>query len=281
MDWEVAARTAKRLSPPPPSVSRTEADAAVGELLDTLAECDLDRNTWVVFITDHGPALPRAKSTLYAPGTGIALIIRPPTGRQLPPKVYADLFSGVDLLPTLLDSLGLDVPADVEGVTHAAQLTTPSPSTDSARGELFTSKTYHDSFDPIRAVRTKDYSYIENYAHRPMLDLPWDIADSPSGRAVSPYVQADRPSRELYDLRGDPGETVNLLDADGYEEVAEDLALRLHSWRESTGDVIPSEFVGTRISHRYTEDYIKIHGLTLTSRSAHSDERGIDDDVTR
>ena len=50
----------------------TVADAAVGQLLDTLAATGLDRTTWVVFVTDHGPALPRAKSTLYDAGTGIA-----------------------------------------------------------------------------------------------------------------------------------------------------------------------------------------------------------------
>ena len=41
--------------------SITVADAAVGELLDTVAATGLDRNTWVIFMTDHGPALPRAK----------------------------------------------------------------------------------------------------------------------------------------------------------------------------------------------------------------------------
>jgi arylsulfatase A-like enzyme len=39
------------------------ADAAVGQLLDVLAETGLDANTWVVFMTDHGPAFPRAMST--------------------------------------------------------------------------------------------------------------------------------------------------------------------------------------------------------------------------
>ena len=56
----------------------TVADAAVGQLLDRLAATGLDRTTWVVFMTDHGPALPRAKSTLYDAGTGIAVIVRPP-----------------------------------------------------------------------------------------------------------------------------------------------------------------------------------------------------------
>ena len=98
------------------------ADAAVGQLLDTLAATGLDRSTWVVFMTDHGPALPRAKSTLYDAGTGIAMIVRPPLegGRQ--PRIYDDLFSGVDLLPTLLDLLGFDLPSDIDGMSHAGTL---------------------------------------------------------------------------------------------------------------------------------------------------------------
>ena len=253
------------------------ADAAVGELLDTLAETGLDRTTWVVFVTDHGPAFPRAKSTLYEPGTGIALIVRPPTDLGVEPFVYDEMFSGVDLVPTLLELLGLDEPADVEGFSHAAQLIRQRPVVPPVREHVFTSKTYHDSFDPIRAVRTKDYSYIENYAHpRPALDLPWDIADSPSGRAVADDIRDPRPRRELYDLRTDPEERHNLLRREGYERIAEELALRLHAWREYTRDVIPSEFVGSRISDRFTETYIKVHGLELTSRKAGSEERGVD-----
>ena len=74
------------------------------------------------------------------------------------------------------------------------------------RDHVYTEKTYHDSYDPIRAIRTKDYSYIENYAQRPLLDLPLDIEESPSGQAVEPFINAPRPPRELYDLRADPTE---------------------------------------------------------------------------
>ncbi|WP_032401747.1 sulfatase family protein [Rhodococcoides fascians] len=249
------------------------ADAAVGELLDTLAETGLDENTWVVFMTDHGPAFPRAKSTLYEAGTGIAMIVRPPKSRGLQPMVYDELFSGVDLVPTLLDLLGVPVPDEVQGLSHAAQLTGGSAV---ARDQVFTSKTYHDSFDPIRAVRTKDHSYIENYTDRPELDLPWDIEESPSGQAVAGAVAGPRARTELYDLRTDPGETVNVYGDPAYRAVAEDLAMRLHTWREYTRDVIPSDFVGTRISDRYTQDYAIVHGLKPTSRSPLSAERGID-----
>jgi arylsulfatase A-like enzyme len=255
------------------------ADAAVGRLLDTLAETGLDRTTWVVFMTDHGPALPRAKSTLYDAGTGIAMIVRPPRDAAITPRVYDELFSGVDLLPTLLGLLGVDIPADVEGISHADNMR--HAHTAPARTEVYTTKTYHDSFDPIRAVRTKEYSYIENYAARPLLDLPWDIAESAPGQTVAPLSQSPRPARELYDLHDDPTEARNLLGpdtSDKAEAIANELALLLNDWREKTNDVIPSEFAGTRIAERYTETYLRIHGPSVTSRSAIASERGIEDE---
>ena len=256
------------------------ADAAVGQLLDTLAATGLARSTWVVFMTDHGPALPRAKSTLYDAGTGIAMIVRPPLDKGVAPRVYDDLFSGVDLVPSLLNLLGVDIPAEVDGMSHASNLLKPAENKP-VRSEVYTTKTYHDSFDPIRAIRTKEYSYIENYASRPLLDLPWDIADSAPGRTMAPKVAERRPERELYDLEQDPGESRNLLGpdvTDKAEAIAGDLALLLHEWRQKTNDVIPSEFAGNRISERFTETYLRIHRRPVTSRSAIAAERGIEDD---
>jgi arylsulfatase A-like enzyme len=258
--------------------SITVADAAVGQLLDTLVATGLDESTWVVFMTDHGPALPRAKSTLYDAGTGIAFLVRPPRRRAVPAGVYEELFSGVDLLPTLLDLLGVPIPDEVQGISHAAQLTAPTATP--PRTEIYTTKTYHDSFDPIRAIRTKSYSYIENFAPRPVLDLPWDIADSAPGQVVGPLSLGPRPARELYDLTADPTETVNLLDGQQtaeQEAVAAELALLLDDWRNKTSDVIPSDFAGTRISERYTNTYLTLLNQPLPSRSALASGRGVHD----
>lgn len=255
------------------------ADAAVGRLLDALADTGLDATTWVVFFTDHGPAFPRAKSTLYDAGTGIGVIIRPPANRAAAPRVYDELFSGVDLVPTLLGLLGLHVPTDIDGVSHAGALLEADAHAEPVREQVYTTKTYHDSFDPIRAIRTKEYSYIENYVPRPVLDLPWDIEQSPSGQAIAPLVSGPRAERELYDLRSDPAETTNLLATDdpGADAIAADLAVRLHDWRQRTGDVIPSEFAGSRIALRYTETYLQIHHRKPSSRSAIAVDRGIEE----
>ena len=191
----------------------TVADEAVGRLLDTLAATGLDRTTWVVFMTDHGPALPRAKSTLYDAGTGIAMIVRPPTRRR---DRAAGLRRTVQRRrPGAHRARSSRRRCPHRDRRHLARATiwltrTPQP----VRTEVYTSKTYHDSFDPIRAVRTKEYSYIENYAARPLLDLPWDIAESAPGQTMAPLVQTPRPGRELYDLHEDPTESHNLLGPD-------------------------------------------------------------------
>lgn len=207
------------------------------------------------------------------------MIVRPPRDAAIGPRLYDELFSGVDLVPTLLGLLGVDIPADVEGISHADNLR--HAQTAPARTEVYTTKTYHDSFDPIRAVRTKEYSYIENYAARPLLDLPWDIAESAPGQAVAPLTQSPRPTRELYDLQDDPTEVRNLLGPDASdkaEAIANDLALLLNDWRDKTNDVIPSEFAGTRIAQRYTETYLRIHGPSVISRSAIASQRGIEEE---
>ena len=53
----------------------------------------------------------------------------------------------------------------------------------------------------------------------------------------------------------------------------------LHDWRQKTGDVIPSDFAGTRIAARYTETYLQIHDKVLTSRKPRAVDRGIDVEV--
>ena len=140
------------------------------------------------------------------------------------------------------------------------------------RAEVYTTKTYHDSFDPIRAIRTKDFSYIENYATRPLLDLPLDIEDSAPGQSrraaelgAPPEPRALRPAHRsrprANNLLSGPSAT------DKSEAIANEMALLLNDWREKTNDVIPSEFAGTRISARYTETYMQ-HQRTYRCRAA-------------
>jgi N-sulfoglucosamine sulfohydrolase len=90
-------------------------DAGVGRLLDGLRELGLDEQTWVIFTTDHGAAMPRAKGTLYDPGIEVALLMRWPDGDLTGGRTYGELISNVDIVPTMLDGLGLELPRNLHG----------------------------------------------------------------------------------------------------------------------------------------------------------------------
>jgi arylsulfatase A len=81
------------------------ADAALGRILDELAASGAEQDTLVVFMGDHGPAYPHGKMTPYHLGLHVPLIVRLPGvkgGRTTDALVHQ-----IDLMPTLLDALGI------------------------------------------------------------------------------------------------------------------------------------------------------------------------------
>ena len=93
-------------------------DAQVGRVLDRLRETGLDRNTLVVFLSDHGYHLGEhghwQKQTLFDEGR-VPLIIRPPAG--IPAGSIVAPVELVDLYPTIADYAGLEVPSYVQGLS--------------------------------------------------------------------------------------------------------------------------------------------------------------------
>ncbi|TQM02892.1 sulfatase family protein [Pseudonocardia kunmingensis] len=214
----------------------TVADRGLGIILDALRRNELDDDTVVVFTTDHGAPFPRAKSTLYDPGVHVALMVRmPPRLGPAGPRREPGLVSHVDVVPTLLELLGVAVPDDVQGVSFAATLRDGAAPT---RREVFLEKTYHADYDPIRAIRTDSYKYIHNFEPRPLLALPPDLEASTTRRGMGDAHLAPRPQEELYDLVADPGETTNLVDDPGSAEIAGDLRERLDAFMLATDDAL-------------------------------------------
>lgn len=242
------------------------ADRQTGRLLAELERLGLADTAWIVFTTDHGMAFPRAKSTLYDPGIEVALVMRPPrtwarptgpgggvAGRpasrpegRLAGRATGRLVSHVDLVPTILEALALPVPPGLHGVSHARWLAghRARDVTGEAlgrghppgRSEIFAGKTYHDTYDPMRCVRTTRWKYIRNFADGPLLSLPADIEASVTRRGYGDDHLRRRPAEELYDLRADPWERENLADDPRHEAVRAELAARLARWQRTTGD---------------------------------------------
>lgn len=91
-------------------------DRAIGELLDELASSGQLENTFVVVTGDHGDEF--YEHGRYGHGnlpydelTHVPLIVRPPTDSELPRgKTVDDLVRCMDILPTIIDSINLNIP---------------------------------------------------------------------------------------------------------------------------------------------------------------------------
>jgi len=208
-------------------------DHCAGMVLDALRDTGLDRNTIVVFTTDHGIAFPHMKCNLHDTGIGVALILRYP-GNPCAGHATDALVSQLDLYPTLCDLAGIDRPEWLEG---ASLLPLLRGDTEGVRGELFAEVSYHAAYEPMRCVRTERYKLIRRYgghAHT----VPANIDDGPAKRFLVEHglLEEARPAEMLFDLYLDPVERVNRADDPGFAAVRGDLAGRLQRWMEATGD---------------------------------------------
>jgi len=210
-------------------------DSCIGRVLSALERTGLAESTIVLFTTDHGPPLPRAKTTMYDPGLKTALLMRWPG--FIPSGAREDaLLSNVDLTPTLLDLVGIDVPSDLHGVNFAPRLT--GKKRDQPREHLFAEMTWHGHYRPMRAIRTERYKYILNLPPTVGLPLPPEDGCAEYGRRiVETHFATPRPDAELYDLEQDPNETSNLC-GEGYSDVEQHLRGLLQRWMKETRDPV-------------------------------------------
>jgi arylsulfatase A-like enzyme len=209
-------------------------DTAVGTVLAGLRDLGLADDTIVLFTTDHGIALPRAKCSLYDPGLETALLLRYPARGWQGGREIAALTSNVDLLPTLLEAAGLPVSARVQGQSLLAALD-GQPFT--PREAIFGEMTYHDYYDPRRCIRTTGHKLIVNFTAAPAFMDPSQSWQRRTVTTVPPApALAYHPLLELYDLAADPHEWQNLAAEPAAAEIRRDLLARLHQWMEASAD---------------------------------------------
>ena len=93
-------------------------DAQIGRVLDKLKETGLDKNTIVVFTSDHGYHLGEhghwQKQTLFEDGTRVPLIIAGP-GIKNNKEIINNPVELVDLYPTIMDLVQMQTPKFVSG----------------------------------------------------------------------------------------------------------------------------------------------------------------------
>ena len=232
--------------------------------LQALDEAGLAESTVVVFWSDHGVGLPRAKRWLYDSGMRVPLIVSIPSrfrraGQPQPGTVSDRLVSLMDLGPTTLDLAGLKIPRHMQG--------RPFLGAAPARDYVFGARDRMDErYDIIRAVRDKRFKYIRNYeplkAYYQYMNTPEKGAtmreirrvafegNLPTAAAV--FMARSKALEELYDTASDPHELRNLAGDKAYREELERLR-RVHlEWVGRTRDLglVPESEIEKRAAER-------------------------------
>ena len=178
------------------------ADEQVGRLIRFLKEKNLYQSTLIVLSGDHGESLgEHGEKThgffIYNATLHVPLIFHLPdtvAPRARTPKEVVNL---ADLVPTILQILHFDVPADVQGRNLFPVINSKSEADSrSLYAETFLPR-LHFNWSELRSVETDKYHFI------------------------------DAPKPELYDLSADPEELHNIIAEK--QAVADELRARLKS----------------------------------------------------
>ncbi len=222
-----------------------EIDASTGAILAALEDLDLDASTLVIFTSDNGPWIettrgnqPGGRPFIPAEHSGTALPLRGykmltwegglrvPCVMRWPGRIPAggvcgEVAATIDLLPTLANLAGAELPTDrkLDGRDIASLITGAASSTQAERREAF----YYYAFTHLQAVRSGRWKLI-----LPRPEFPKWVGWS--GRFHGSGVPAPR----LHDLAADPGERRDV--SSEHPEVVSRLSQLVEKAREDLGD---------------------------------------------
>jgi N-sulfoglucosamine sulfohydrolase len=220
-------------------------DQGVGHVLEALKQTGHADDTLIVFLSDNGIPFPAAKTTLYDPGIHLPFIVSSP-GQKARGRTCRAMVSFVDVLPTFLDWTKATAPKGLSGRSLLSILDEEDPK---GWDVVYGSHQCHEvtMYYPMRMVRTRQYKYIRNLAHRLEFPIAQDLYDSPTWQGIlrrGDRMLGDRPlesflhrpAEELYDLEKDPHEITNLADSPAHAATLADLRKRMKEWQVQTRD---------------------------------------------
>lgn len=255
----------------------THMDTEMGRVLE-IVKAHFGEDFLCLFTSDHGGQWPFGKWNLYDSGTRIPLVVSWPGKIQAGTRTDA-IVSWVDLIPTVLDLVGGEVPQEIDGRSFADVLTGGSVD---HRDKIFTTHTGDTEYNiyPIRSVRMGDLKYIHNLlpdaVHTNHSDILrndgrgayWDSWDKQAGMNIrdAKIVEAyyTRSEYELFDLRKDPFEQINLVNDPGYESALVSLRAELDSWTTEQGDDLKPH----REPYLQTDDLQSIRAAIVERRNS-------------
>ena len=181
-------------------------DHQVGLLMEHLRRLDLFDDTLIIITADHGEAFGEHQTlghgmSVYEDQVRVPLVIKWPRGSQQPAvRISA---SGVDLKPTIVETVGLRTKQRVSGHNLAKETGTTDP---------WIAETHPcgDVYDAHPRFHRIDQAVMSG---------PWKLIASSTGK------------RELYNIDSDPAEATNRYETD--RGPAKELEASLENWRKT------------------------------------------------
>lgn len=230
----------------------TVMDRKAGQLLKELDDAGLTENTIVIFWSDHGNGLPRAKRWTYDSGSRVPLIVRVPESLRAmadiadPGSADPRMVNLIDLGPTVLNLAGVPVPDSMHGKPFLG------PNHHSGHELIFGARDRLDErFDMVRTVRDRRFRYVRNLMpwrpalqhvaygenNETMKEMRRTLAAGTLADESAQWFETPRKAEELYDLENDPWELHNLAESPEHQSALNRLRASLDEWQLETRDV--------------------------------------------
>lgn len=237
------------------------ADRQLARVLELLESKGILDSTLIIVTSDNGIQMPRGITTLYDYGVRVPLAVRW-GGRfnGLKPDALVNL---TGLAPTVLEAAGVAVPNQMTGESLLPLLREGGGP--AARPYVVTGIERHSLCRPgevgypSRALRTKEWLYVRNFApdrwpagapdytapaqgvygdvdNGPTKSWMLEHQDDPEVRPLFERCFGKRPAEELYRVPDDPDQVHNLADAPAHAATLAQLRGMLQKHLKSTGD---------------------------------------------
>lgn len=248
-------------------------DYHIGKVKEELKSQGVLDNTVIIIMADNGRPFPRCKTRVYDSGMKTSFVVFWPKGINKKGAQTESLVSSIDIAPTILELAGINPPEKYQGLSFSSILKNPKTE---VRQMVFSEHNWHDYEAHERMVRTKDFLYLLNA--RPNLSNcgPADSKKSPTQQALNELrdlgqltqAQNDifmvpRPIEELFDLKLETEQLLNVASVSSYHEKLIEMRMLLKKWQNDTGDTTPDNLTPDWFD-RETGDPLKINRVRGT-----------------
>ena len=235
-------------------------DQGIGLVIKELRDSGLLNDTLIIYSSDNGIPFPSGRTNAYEPGMIEPFLLSSPFHSKSHGRRSKALVSLLDIVPTVLDWYNITYPSyRIQDKSKNASLTgrsllslLNSSKEKNKTKQIYFSHSMHEitMYYPIRSIRTKHFKLIHNLNYKMPFPIDQDFYISPTFQDLLNRTKSNqdlhwykslkeyyyRPEWELFDLRNDKQENINVVNKPFYRKRFKKLQKLLFNWQNNTSD---------------------------------------------